>query len=77
MPKGKLILKEIKDFTNCSCVFEHSKRGNIIFMSLMRKGRVFFKSSIRCISYKSAKEFINTFTEDNARDLFKHDILHL
>lgn len=74
MKEKKVITKE---YSNCTCTFEHDMSRKVLCINMYKSGKKFFTSTISNITSRLAKPLINTFNEENIRDMVRHNIFIL
>ncbi len=60
-----------------TCLLKHDNKNKCLYITLLKRGRVFFNSTIRNVKASYTKVFLNKFTEDDVKDMFKHDMFIL
>lgn len=60
-----------------TCLLKHDNKNKCLYVTLLKRGRVFFNSTIRNVKASFAKVFVNKFTEEDVRDMFKNDMFIL
>lgn len=63
-----------KEFSFCTCQFEHNSKSKVLLISYLRSGKVFFRVTVPNFKKSVVKRFYQQFNEFNARELFNFNI---
>jgi hypothetical protein len=66
-----------KEYSNCTCTFEHDLSRKVLCIHMYKSGRKFFTSTISNITKRLAKPLIKTFNEENIREMVLNNIFIL
>lgn len=64
----------IKEFDYCKCEFRHNKKNCVLTMYFKRLGKNILISTIIGIKWIQAKKFIDSFTEQNAKEMVANNM---
>jgi len=68
------MIKNIKEFSFCTCIINYDVRRNLLFVDYIKKGQLFYSLTITNLKTTILKKFLSGFDEDNAKDLFRNNI---
>lgn len=60
-----------------TCLIEHNKDKKCLYITLLKKGKVFFNSTILNVKASFFKLFHKKFTEEEIKDMVKNDMFIL
>mgnify|MGYP000526483845 CR=1 FL=1 len=66
--------EKVKEYSFCTAKLEHDKKKQCLHISLLKKGKVFFKSTIQNVQSSFAKVFLQKCTEEDIKDLVKNEM---
>lgn len=62
----------IKELSFCTCILEHNKEKECIFLKLVNKGKTIFVSTITNIKESMFERFFTTLQESEIRDMINN-----
>ncbi len=71
------MVKKKIEYSFGTCIITHDKANSCLYISLLKKGKVFFNSTILNVKASFAKMFHKKFTEEDVKDMVKNDMFIL
>jgi len=54
----------------CTCTFTHDEKRQILFIDMMKKGKMIYQTQISQSTRKFVNQLINTFDDKEAKDIY-------
>lgn len=62
-------MKKTKNLKFCTCTFSFEKERGILSIELLRKSKIFYKTTLSHVSSKFVSKFIKGFNEQEAKEI--------
>lgn len=66
--------KIIKEYSFCTCEMQHDSKKKCLYISFMKRGKVFFSSTVQNVKSSFAKVFASKITESDLKDMLNHNM---
>jgi polyhydroxyalkanoate synthesis regulator protein len=61
--------KKTKNLNFCTCTFTFEKERSILSIEMLRKGRTFYRTTLKGVTSKFVSKFIKGFSEEEAKEI--------